>query len=412
MITHSLYHLNEHIRRVLALNYQQPLWVAAEIAQIGQSRGHFYLDLVQKSEEGDLLAQGQAVLWAADYRRIRVALGDAADAVLREGFQVRLRVQVTFHERYGLKLQIMELDPAHTFGQLELQRRQTVQKLREAGLLDRNRSLPLPMVLQRVAVITSEGAAGFQDFKEHLRQNNFGYCFHCHLFSSSVQGQNAATELQAALATIVSSKISFDCVAIVRGGGARLDLSVFDDAALCHAIAHMPLPVLVGIGHETDETLLDMVAHTSLKTPTAVADFLLQHHLLFEGDVLRTAEKLRSVSEQHLRWSGLKIERDESAIRWNARERLFAAGRRLEDMEKQIPMAVSQLLRSRAQFLIQADALCNALHPDRVLQRGYSITTQNGHVVTSASALNEGDQIETHMQDGVFSSIVVGTGQL
>ena len=167
-MVYTLFDLNEHSRRVLALNYRQALWIAAEIAQAGQSRGHFYLDLVQKGADDDIVAQSQAVLWASDFRRLRSTLGADLDAVLREGLAVKMQVRVDFHERYGLKLVITDLDPAFTFGQIEIRRRQTIQTLRELGLLERNRSLPLPPVLLRIAVVSSEGAAGFEDFREHL----------------------------------------------------------------------------------------------------------------------------------------------------------------------------------------------------------------------------------------------------
>ena len=365
MTTTTLYALHEHIRRVMALNYQHPLWITAEIAQIGRSRGHFYLELVEKGAGGDLVAQGQAVLWAMDYRRIQATLGNHADEVLREGLQVRLQVRVDFHERYGLKLQIADLDPAHTFGQLELERRQTVQILQQAGLLDQNRSLSLPQVMQRVAVVTSGDAAGFQDFREHLEQNNFGYRFHCQLFATAVQGKNAIVGVREALAKVTTKQADFDCIVILRGGGARLDLSAFDDRELCKSVALMPLPVLVGIGHETDETVLDLVAHTSLKTPTAVADFLLQHHLLFENDLFRCAEQLRVLSGFRLKLSALELERGESDLLWGCRERIKSAARQLDGYEAQIPLIAQQRLSKQEQFLTQAELLCAALHRRR-----------------------------------------------
>jgi len=407
MTTPTLHSLNEHIRRVVALNYRQPLWVTAEVAQIGQSRGHFYFDLVQKGDDGHPTAQAQAILWAADYRRIRATLGPNTDSVLRPGLQLRLQVRVDFHERYGLKLHIADLDPAHTFGQLELLRQQTLLSLRQAGLLDRNRALPLPLAVQRVAVVSSEGAAGFQDFREHLEQNQLGYRFHCQLFASAVQGDNAAAELQAALAEVANRHQDFDCVVIIRGGGARLDLAAFDDAQLCRAVALMPLPVLSGIGHETDETLLDLVAHTALKTPTAVADFLLQHQLLFENQIFRAAENLHLAAHFHLSAQRLDLERCETALVWGCRERIATAARRLDLLETELPRAAEQLLRHHAQRLSQAEAICAALHPDRVLSRGYSITTRKGQPLHSVADVQPGDVLETRWHDGTTTSKVL-----
>lgn len=403
---YSLFDLNEHIRRVLALNFQQPVWIAAEIAQVGQSRGHFYLDLVQKGAEDDLVAQNQAVLWASDYRKLRSAIGSYLDALLREGLELKMQVRVDFHERYGLKLLIADLDPAYTFGQLELRRRQTIQTLHELGLLEKNRSLALPPVLQRIAVVTSEGAAGFQDFREHLEQNPFGYRFDCQLFASSVQGKNAESELREALEKVALQSESFDCAVIVRGGGARLDLAVFDGLELSKMVANFPLPVFTGIGHDVDETVLDLVAHAALKTPTAVADFLLQHNLIFENKILELAERLRSTTDFRLKINQLELERLETAMHWSSRERLRAAARRLDILEENLPALGFQLLRNQHIFLGKMEAICRAFEPESILRRGYSLTLKNGKVVLSASEVAAGDLLETRLREGVvFSSV-------
>ncbi len=401
---YSLFDLNEHIRRVLALNYQQPIWIAAEIAQVGQSRGHFYLDLVQKGAGDDILAQSPAVLWSNDFRRLRSALGPDLDMVLREGLEVKMQVRVDFHERYGLKLIIADLDPAYTFGQLELRRRQTIQTLRELNLLERNRSLPLPTVLQRIAVVTSEGAAGFQDFHEHLEKNAFGYSFDCQLFASAVQGKNAESEIQFALEMILAKKQDFDCAVIVRGGGARLDLAAFDGLELCKTVAQMPLPVFTGIGHDVDETVLDLVAHTALKTPTAVADFLLQHNLFFENEIFRLTENIRSASGFHLKNNQLGLERLEMAARLGSHERLRSTAQRLALLEESLPLLTFQLFRNQNRRLEQAEAICRAFQPESILRRGYSLTLKEGKVVTSSSEVGAGDVLETRLRTGIIYS--------
>ncbi|MBK8192803.1 MAG: exodeoxyribonuclease VII large subunit [Lewinellaceae bacterium] len=406
MHVYNLFDLNEHIRRVMALNFQQPLWITAEIAQSGQSRGHYYLDLVQKGEGDDLLAQAQAVLWASDYRRLYKQLGPQLDALLREGLEMKMQVRVDFHERFGFKLLIADIDPAHTFGQLDLQRRETVRTLRERGLLDRNRNLPLPAVLQRIAVITSAGAAGFQDFREHLAHNAFGYTFDCRLFEASVQGKNARAELCAALERVAAQSADFDCLVVVRGGGARLDLAAFDGLDLGEAVAQMPLPVLTGIGHDIDETVLDMVAHAALKTPTAVADFLLQHNLFFENGILRLAEQTRQAGAYCTKTAQLTLQQLEATVRWSARERLLAAGRNLDAMQEKIPETTRQLLHRRALQLDQAATICQAFDPEKVLQRGYSITMKDGKIISRPSDAIPGDVLETRLAGGKITSRV------
>ena len=406
MQVYSLFDLNEHIRRVMALNFQQALWITAEIAQSGQSRGHYYLDLVQKGEGDDLLAQAQAVLWASDYRRLYKQLGPQLDALLHEGLEVKMQVRVDFHERFGFKLLIADIDPAHTFGQLDLQRRETVRTLRERGLLERNRNLPMRPVLQRIAVITSAGAAGFQDFQEHLIHNPFGYTFDCRLFEASVQGKSARAELCAALDRVTAQSADFDCVVVVRGGGARLDLAAFDGLELGETVAQMPLPVLTGIGHDIDETVLDMVAHAALKTPTAVADFLLQHNLFFENGILRLAEQIRRAGAFSVKTAQLTLQQLEATVRWSARERLLSAGRNLDAMQEKIPETVRQLLHRRALQLDQAAVICQALDPEKVLQRGYSITLKDGKILSGPSDVIPGDVLETRLAGGKIISRV------
>lgn len=405
-MTYSLFDLNEHVRRVVALNFAQPVWITAEIAQAGRSRGHTYLELVQKGADSDILAQGQAVLWAGDFRRLRHSIGPSLDTLLREGLEVKMQVRVDFHERYGLKLLIADLDPAYTFGQLELRRQQTIRTLQESGLLECNRSLPLPPVLQRIAVITSENAAGFQDFREHLEKNAAGYRFDCRLFDASVQGKNAATELCEALRLVAALHGQFDCAVIVRGGGARPDLASFDDLELCRAAARMPLPVFTGIGHDVDQAVLDLVAHASLKTPTAVADFLLQHNLLFETEILRLSGQVRAAGEFRLKLNELELERLETALHWSGREHLRATAQRLDLLEKRLPEMVTQLLQSQRNFLEQSETVCRAFHPENVLRRGYSLTRKNGTTVASATEISAGDLLETLLRDGsVWSEV-------
>lgn len=407
MHTHTLFELNEHIRRVLALNFQQSIWIVAELAQAGESRGHRYLDLVQKGETGEVIAQAQAALWASEFRQINARFPLGLTPLLREGLELRMQVKPEFHERYGLKLHITDIDPEHTFGQLDQLRRQTIQTLRKQGLLDLNRSLALPLVLQRIAVISSENAAGLQDFREHLNGNSFGYAFDCQIFTAAVQGKNAETEIKAALDKIALNSNQFDCVVIVRGGGARLDLMAFDGLELCQTAAQMPLPLLVGIGHDVDETVLDLLAHTSLKTPTAVADFLVNHNLIFEGNILEAATDLENMAKHIVQIKQMELERSEATARFAAREKILEAIRQLDFIEEKLPVFVAQNLREQHRALDNLEAIYQNLHPENVLRRGFSITLKNGKAITSSAEIEPGDAIETRLKEGVLISKVV-----
>lgn len=406
MQTYTLFDLLEHLRRVLALNYPEALWITAEIAQLNRSRGHLYLDLVQKGAgpDSDIAAQAQAVVWQREYQKLRLAQGLALDEVLQEGREVRLLARVDFHERYGLKLIIADVDPAYTFGQIELRRRQTIDTLRALGLLERNRALPLPAVLQRIAAVSSEGAAGFQDFREHLAANAFGYRFQCRLFSSAVQGDNAEPELIAALEAIAAQRERFDCAVILRGGGARTDLAAFDRLNLCKTAAALPLPLFTGIGHDADESVLDMVAHSALKTPTAVADFLIQHNLFFENNVLRAAAHIRETAAYHLNMNTLELQNLEGAARWGVQGRTRSAKQQIEQIADALPALIRRQLHAAARNLEQAETLCAALHPDAALRRGFSLTLKDGKVVTAATELKPGDIIKTRLREGTILS--------
>jgi exodeoxyribonuclease VII large subunit len=406
---YSLYDLNEYIKRVIALNFQEAVWITAEIAQINQSKGHFYLDLVQKGEGlgDDIIAQANAMLWARDYYKLRADLGKDLDEVMREGLQIKIQVKVSFSERYGLKLMIESIDLTHTFGQLELQRRQILRRLQELKLIGKNKQIPLPAVLQRIAIVTSETAAGFQDFIQHLNYNQHGYFFDLQLYKSTMQGNLVATELPRALAAIAKKAAQYDAVVIIRGGGARLDLAAFDGFEVCKAVAQMPIPVLTGIGHDVDETLMDLSAHTALKTPTAVADFLVQHNLNFESQMLYLAEYLKKHTRQVLQIEKMELDKAEQIIHWNANAKLKNEQQILQQIEGQIPILVQRNLQQQKRLLGSFEQICKAFDPKTTLKRGFSITYKNGKVVKSVKDLNAKDTIETVLQDGKFASVIV-----
>jgi exodeoxyribonuclease VII large subunit len=406
---YSLYDLNEYIKRVLALNFQEAIWITAEIAQINQSKGHFYLELVQKGEGlgDDIIAQANAMLWARDYYKLRADLGKDLDEVLREGLQVKIQVKVSFSERYGLKLMVESIDLTHTFGQLELQRRQILRRLQELRLIGKNKQIPLPAVLQRIAIVTSETAAGFQDFIKHLNDNQYGYFYELQLFKSTMQGNLVATELPRALAAIAKKADQYDVVVIIRGGGARLDLAAFDGFEVCKAVAQMPIPVITGIGHDIDETLMDLSAHTALKTPTAVADFLVQNNLVFESNMLYLGEYLKKHTRQVLQIQTMELDKAAQIIHWNANAVLKNHQQVLQQIEGQIPLLVQRNLQQQKRVLASFEQICKAFDPKTTLKRGFSITYKNGKVVKNLEDIKAKDKIETHLKDGKFSAIVV-----
>lgn len=405
--TYTLFQLNEYIRRILALNFAEPIWITTEIAQISESRGHFFMSLVQKEEDSEeILAQSEAALWEKAYKRLRRQVGINLQEILQAGRSVKLKVQVEYHERYGLKLIIHEIDPAYTRGQLELQRRKTIQALKKAGHLERNASLPLPEVVQRLAVISSATAAGYLDFMDQLAQNPYGYAFKTVLFPSIMQGQGVARELPAQLRKINRQRQDFDAVVVIRGGGARLDLSAFDEKKVAESLAKSQLPVITGIGHEADETVADLVAHTRLKTPTAVAEWLINRAVRFEGRLQQLTQQLQFISQQAVQREHIHLTGAVQQVRHLARGLVQQQEQLLAFIANDIPFRTEAALRSNQREIDQIEKLMQLLGIERTLQRGFTITEVNGKPTPSRKNIDPGATLTTIFRDGTIESQV------
>ena len=406
----TLFDLNEYLRRVVALNFPDLIWVHCEVAQCNTNRGHLYLELIQKEENsGEIIAQSSAIVWERSLRKLYQKHGRTVLDILSEGTAAHLQVRVSFHERYGLSLQIEEVDMAYTLGKLALQRRKTLDDLAKLGLLNLQKKKILAPVVQKIAVLSSETAAGWIDFKVHLEQNNYGYRFELDLYPVSVQGNFAAAEMIKQLGKIVpppqpspkeKELVAYDAVIIVRGGGSKTDLMAFDDAALCRAIAQMPLPVIVGIGHEIDETVLDTVAHLSLKTPTAVADFLIDHNTRFEGEILQLMQQIKYSSQQKHNYNQLIINDLAQKINYLSQNVLRQKAQTLTSLEMQIPLYLQRILQEQKQALAFAERLIENSNPERILQRGFTITLQEGKIISSKQDLDASKKITTRFKDG------------
>ncbi len=406
----SLYELNEFIRRVLALNLPEAYWIRCELSQVKCSKGHYFLDVVEKGEQ-EVIAQAQAVLWARDYKVLLKKLGNNLNSLLQEGLEVQFLARVEFSERYGLKLIVEDFDTAYTLGKLELKRQETIRHLRQLGLLDKNKRTHLPPVVQRIAVLTSETAAGYQDFREHLSLNSHSYRFDCQLFTTAVQGVQAEAEMLAQLQNISKKAGNFNAVAIIRGGGSKLDLSVFDGLELCKAAANLPLPILTGIGHDVDESVLDLVAFQSLKTPTAVADFVIYRNLAFENEILNLGLEVQQFSQSILKEKELQLQHLWQGIETHARGNLRQHQLMLDYIRKEIPQLAKNYLAAHRQQLEAYEKISHLLSPEVALKRGFSLTTLNGQPITSYQQIKAGDEIETRFQDGKASSTVKTTQQ-
>ena len=382
----SLYGLTTLIRRTIDQNLPDAYIVIAEIQSLSVNRsGHAYLDLVEKSEGGDqIISQARATIWASQFRMIRAYFESTTGRQLQPGIKIMVKAKVTFHEIYGLSLNITDILPEFTAGEIAMQRQRTINQLKEEGIFEMNKELALPMLVQRIAVISSATAAGYGDFTKQLQGNQYGYKFVTTLFEASVQGDGAASSIISQLDIIAELRNQYDCVAIIRGGGSKTDLACFDQLSICQHICQFPLPVITGIGHDRDESIADLVANTPLKTPTAVAQFLIDRAHGCEMAVnAKSAAIMRKVS---MAMSG-KVSYIDRA--W----------------DRIVNCINNRLVQAQAR-LQMAEARIEASSPDKILRRGYTYITIDGKPVTSAAQLTKGQKITTIFRDGSATSTV------
>lgn len=383
MEKYSLKELCDWIQEIVENDLPNRYWVCAEIASMSV-RGHCYMELVEKAEDGILAAKVRATCWSNVYHLLSAYFLQETGQSLHTGLQVMLEVSVEYHAVYGLSLNVWNIDPTYTLGDLAKQRQATIQQLTEDGVMDLQKALQIPSLPRRVAVISSADAAGYGDFCDQLKHNRFGFKFHVQLYPAVVQGDTAARSVVQALNSIVALEEEWDVVVIIRGGGASTDMSCFDDYNLASHCAQFPLPIIAGIGHTRDVSVVDMVVHTSVKTPTAAAEWLIER-----------------VAEQVDRVGGLMLRLQRATQNAVSREK-----NRLLLYEQQIFNAVrGKAVRERGKLDLWMKTI--ELHsPERIFKMGYSLTMVNGKLVRSQSEVNESDVLETHLHDGVIKSVV------
>jgi len=404
----SLCELTTVIKDAISSALPDAYWVTAEIADTKlNQKGHCYLELVER-EESRVIAQAKANIWAYEYRRINAKFQSATNESLKRGMKVLLLAGVSFHEVYGLSLNIRDIDPAYTIGEMAMKKREVIERLVKEGVMALNKSLPLPLVAQRIAVISSPTAAGYGDFFDHLNNNAYGYRFSHVLFPAMMQGTGAEESIISALKKVSKQKDHFDLLVIIRGGGSVIDLNCFDCYSLALFVAKFPFPVITGIGHEKDDTVVDMTAHTKMKTPTAVAEFLISGLRCFEETIIDIQSRVVRTAERYLKAESHNI--DGYSQRLHSLSFRFAASlkSRLEALETNVRIHVKQSMRSAAERLGSLEYLVRILDPENVLRRGYSLTHHNGRIIRDASLLRKGDIVETKVANGTFySSITV-----
>lgn len=400
----TLFELNEFIRRFVALNVPDALWITAEISQANVSRGHRYIDLIQKSEETQqIIAQSYAVLWSQSLDKIASSKSSNITQILKEGLKVKLRVRVDFHEKYGLKLIIEDIDENYTYGNLALERAKIIKRLQAEQLMDKNSQLRLPKLIKRIAVLSSRTAAGFKDFVTHLNANEYGYTFGIELFPIAVQGINVERDFLAQIKNI--DWTSFDLLAIIRGGGSKIDLAAFDSYAICKAIAEFPMPVLTGIGHEIDETIADMLSHTSLKTPTAVAAYIIDRNIEFESNVVLLNQKIGELAVRIIQKEKLAIQNLSAGLNIHVRQSISHADHHLAEVGEKIHFLSKAKIKATHMQLQHWEQTIQFLSIENTLRRGFTITRDStGKVIEQARSLKKGDIISTQFKTGEHKS--------
>lgn len=405
----TLFELNHIVRSVLESSLDEEYWVEGEFADASVGfGGHFYGEVVQKDAKGkNIVARARVTCWARNYNIVNLRFQKETGEALRRGLHVKLLVKVTFHEQYGYALNILDVDSSFTLGDMAKRRREILNQLQQDGIINDNKELLLPSLLKHIAVVSSANAAGYGDFCNQLEHNDYGLFFHHHLFPAVMQGSNVEESIMTALAAIADESDRWDCVVIIRGGGATGDLSDFDSYPLAAAVAQMPIPVIVGIGHERDETVLDFVAHTRVKTPTAAAAFLIDNgtQQLARLDDLQNhiMQNVSLMCERQLR----RMEQLTVLLTSAPRQRLLTEQHHIQMLQSRYMQSARFMLQNAKLKLENLEARYLTLDPALQLKRGYSLTyTAEGRLLRSSADLHPGDQLITRLADGTVKSEV------
>ena len=425
----SLFELNNLVREVITTDLSMEYWVEAELSEVREVRGHCYMELVQKDMFSNTpVAKASAKCWKSKWMYVRPKFEQITGQYLHTGMKVMLKVYADFHEAYGFSWIVTDINPEYTLGDMAKKRMHIIEQLKREGVFDLQKELEIPMFAQRVAVISSLNAAGFGDFTRQLTDNSYGFKFQVELFPAIMQGEGIEGSVIAALDAINERLDEFDVVVIIRGGGATSDMSGFDTLALAENVANFPLPIITGIGHDRDESVLDMISHTKVKTPTAAAALLVEHlevvwQMLMEAEneLVTVAQHRIENEKQRLSHIAEKIPVLFSLVKTHyenvldkllmtissmINEKVSSEKHNVLLMEEKIKPLVDVRLQREKHHLMMLEQRVKALNPEILLKRGYSITLCKGKVVVDASMLKSGDEVETKVRKGTFKSII------
>jgi exodeoxyribonuclease VII large subunit len=448
----SLLELNTRIKQLLKGGFDKPVWIIAEISELKtNANGHCYLELIEKkSESGEIVARSRGIIWSYHFRMLKPYFENATGKAFSSGIKILFNAEIEFHESYGLSLVIKDIEPTFTVGEMEKRRQDIIKRLVNEGVFNMNKEIEFPLIPKNIAIISSKTAAGYEDFINQLENNEYSFRFHYKLFQANMQGENTEKSVLQALDEIYLFEDVFDIVVIIRGGGSRADLSWFDNYNIALHITQFPLPVLTGIGHEQDDSIADMVAWQRLKTPTAVADFIVakcvdfkdiidgyaENMVSFIGDIINEQHNItQSVSEKlsyltkhlienkknecnkffermnisvkfSLKNNALRINNVEKSIAKSLNQRFVFNHKLIGLSFKRLKTSLDNRCNSMLNALDKFEKVNNALMPQRVLKRGYTLTSKNGKSIKSSDAVEKGDKIITLTSSGKFVSTI------
>jgi len=405
MQTFTLYELNALVREAIESELSHEYWVEAELSEARESRGHCYMELIQKEELSSTpIARASAKCWRSAWAIIQPHFERVTGERLHPGMKVRLKVYAQFHEAFGFSWIVTDIDPNYTLGDMARRRQEVIAQLKREGVFDLQRELSLPLFCLRIAVISSQTAAGYGDFCQQLSESPFA--FRTTLFPAVMQGEQIEESIISALNAIYGQPDAFDCVVIIRGGGATSDMSGFDTLPLAENVAQFPLPIITGIGHDRDESVLDMVSFQRVKTPTAAAALLIDHAQQVLNRLTALAERIPTLFSLARTRSEARLSQYEQRLATATMRHVDMAQNRIVLLRTRLLPLIPHLLETHRHRLELLGQRVASLDPQLLLRRGYSITTLNGKAVRNAAALQPGDEIETRLSEGTIKSVV------
>jgi exodeoxyribonuclease VII large subunit len=406
----TLLEVSNSIQKAMAERYKSAYWIKAEMNKLNyySHSGHCYPELVEK-HEGKVIAQIKSNLWRDDYQLINARFMAILKEPLKDGIKILFLATISYDPVYGLSLRIIDIDPSYTLGDLEREKQESLQRLRDEGIFNLNKSLSIPMLPQRIAIISVESSKGYADFTEVLNRNPWSYRFFHMLFPSVLQGEKAITSIMGQLKRIKKVKHHFDVVAIIRGGGGDVGLSCYNSYELAREIARFPIPVITGIGHATNETVVEMISFSNAITPTKIAEFLIQKFHNFSVPVQRAREIITDKSRRILLEEKTRIQAEAKLFRSVTVSILMENRNELRNAGKSLTQFSSFFFKNASRDIAGLEKHIYNLSPENILKRGYSITRKNGRAIKSVAGLEAGDLIETILSEGSLESTVTKT---